>query len=226
MRKPEGLAPHVKQDVKVRLGMRPATLFDLSLSTALAIIILAFLYFPTYQQKNRLYVPTQEMVKFEEVEKTRQENRPPPPPRPPIPIESTSDEALPDVPIQSTELNVAQDVPAPPPPPKAEESDEADYFVAVEEMPQLIGGLESIMRNLVYPELAIRAGIQGRVYVMAYVNEQGTVMRAEVQKGIGGGCDEAAVAAVMKAKFTPGKQRGRPVKVKVSVPIVFRLSNL
>lgn len=225
MRKSEGLAPRVPHQVDVKLGMHPTTLFEFSLSAALAAVILMFLFFPNIQQEKRVFIPPQEMVKFEDVEKTRQENRPPPPPRPPIPIESVSDEALEDVTIHSTELDLAEDIPPPPPQPSMDTGEEASYFVAVEEMPQLIGGLQSLMKNLVYPELAIRAGIHGRVFVMAYVNEQGEVVRAEVQKGIGGGCDEAAVAAVLKAKFTPGKQRGRPVKVKVSIPILFRLSS-
>ena len=75
-------------------------------------------------------------------------------------------------------------------------------------MPEIIGGLESIQRNVVYPEIAIRAGVEGTVYVMAFVDENGNVVRADVVKGIGAGCDEAAQAAVMKAKFKPGKQRG------------------
>ena len=68
-----------------------------------------------------------------------------------------------------------------------------------------------------------RAGIEGKVYVLAYVNEEGTVTKTEILKGIGGGCDEAAEYAVKHTKFSPGKQRGKPVKVKVMVPVVFKL---
>jgi protein TonB len=97
--------------------------------------------------------------------------------------------------------------------------------MAVEEMPQLVGGMTALMKSLEYPELAIRAGIQGRVYIVAFVNEQGDVVRAEILKGIGGGCDEAALAAVKKAKFIPGKQRGKPVKTRISIPVEFKLSH-
>jgi protein TonB len=220
MRRPEGIAPLVQQNVLKRLGMSPQKLFELSLSLSLLIVILLFEFTPTYTPRRVEIKAKQEFVKFEDVEHTRQENRPPPPPRPPIPIEAPGDESLEDVPVQSSELNVAAEVP---PPPSPSTDDNEEYFVAVEEMPQIVGGIESIQRNVVYPELAIRAGVQGRVFVMAYVNTDGTVSRAEVVKGIGAGCDEAAVAAVMKAKFIPGKQRGRPVKVKVSIPIIFRL---
>ena len=78
---------------------------------------------------------------------------------------------------------------------------EEQFLMVVEEMPEIIGRLESIQRNVVYPETAIRAGIEGTVYVMAFVDENGNVVGAEVIKGIGGGCDESAVSAVMKAKF-------------------------
>jgi TonB family protein len=97
------------------------------------------------------------------------------------------------------------------------------YFDIVEEMPEIIGGLESIQRNLVYPETAIRAGVQGTVLVMAFVDENGNVERAEVVRGIGAGCDEAAVSAVMKVKFKPGKLNGKPVKARVLIPINFKL---
>jgi len=100
-----------------------------------------------------------------------------------------------------------------------------DYFVVVEEMPKLIGGLASIQGKVQYPEMAKRAGIQGRVTVQFIVNENGDVENPKVIRGIGGGCDEAALAAVSEAKFEPGKQRGRSVRVQYSLPIVFRLSD-
>jgi len=110
-----------------------------------------------------------------------------------------------------------------PPPPQTAEGDEEYYFVAVEEMPQVIGGVEAIVRVLQYPEIAIRAQVQGKVYVLAYVDETGVVTKTELLKGIGAGCDEAALTAVKKVKFIPGKQRGVAVKVKVSVPVIFRI---
>ena len=220
MRRPEGIAPKVRQDIITRLGMSPSKVIDLSLSVSLLIVIVLFKFMPDYRPNRTLAAGKQEFVKFEDIEHTRQENRPPPPARPQIPIEAPGDEALDDVPIQDSELNIASDIPPPPP---SNTQDDEEYFVAVEDMPQLIGGIESIQRNVIYPDLAIRAGVQGRVFVMAYVNTEGTVTRVEIIKGIGAGCDEAAITAVMKAKFLPGKQRGRAVKVKVSIPVVFRL---
>ncbi len=100
---------------------------------------------------------------------------------------------------------------------------DATYFVAVEQMPAPVGGIQSIGANVNYPEIAKRAGIQGRVFVKAYIDTSGNVVRAEIIKGIGSGCDEAAIEAVKKSKFTPGMQRGKKVNVQVSIPILFKL---
>ncbi|NBC26324.1 MAG: TonB family protein [Bacteroidetes bacterium] len=107
----------------------------------------------------------------------------------------------------------------------ASDQEADDFFVVVEEMPELIGGLASIQKNIRYPEMARRAGIEGRVYVQFIVNEQGEVERPKVIRGIGGGADEEALRAVKQAKFKPGIQRGQPVRVQYSLPVVFRLQN-
>jgi len=99
-----------------------------------------------------------------------------------------------------------------------------DFFVVVEEMPQLIGGLQSIQTQIRYPEMARRAGIEGRVFIQFIVNEEGEVEHPRVMRGIGGGADEEALRVVSQAKFTPGMQRGRPVRVQYSLPIYFRIS--
>lgn len=98
-----------------------------------------------------------------------------------------------------------------------------DYFVAVEQMPQPIGGIAEIQNNIIYPENEKRAGIEGRVYVKAYIDSNGSVVKAEIIRGIGGGCDEAAMEAVKNVKFTSGIQNGKRVNVQVTVPILFKL---
>ncbi|MEN3038397.1 MAG: energy transducer TonB [Candidatus Kryptonium sp.] len=216
-----------KPEADLRLRWRKW--IELGLVIALLISIVAFRFFPKdLGRAKKLLTVEQEIIKPEEIPQTRQENRPPPPPRPPIPIEAPSDEALEDINIDiSSELDITKEV-APPPPNEDLRKEEdiplkEQFFMVVEEMPEIIGGLESIQRNVVYPEIAIEPGVEGTVYVMAFVDENGNVVRADVVKGIGAGCDEAAVAAVMKAKFKPGKQRGKPVKVRVMIPIRFKL---
>jgi len=97
------------------------------------------------------------------------------------------------------------------------------YLIAADEMPEPIGGLASIQKNIRYPQLAKLAGIEGKVYVLAFLDEVGNVANARVIKGIGAGCDEAALEAVKIVKFTPARNNGKPVKVQVTIPIVFKL---
>lgn len=97
------------------------------------------------------------------------------------------------------------------------------YLPFAEVMPQPIGGMESIYKHISYPEMAKNAGVEGKVYVLVFINQQGHVDDVKVLKGIGGGCDEAAVNGIKEVKFSPGKQAGQPVKVKLSLPIDFKL---
>ncbi|HSD63039.1 MAG TPA: energy transducer TonB [Ignavibacteriaceae bacterium] len=199
-------------------------IFEISLIIALIILIVAFKFFPELKSQTVIAEGPQELFKVEDVQQTKQENRPPPPPKPPIPIEAPSEDVLEDITIAETELDVNQEVEAPPPP-KVEKKveEEPQYFVAVEEMPEPIGGIQGIQSKIVYPEIAKRAGIEGKIYVKAFVDEQGNVTKAVIEKGLGAGLDEAAVKAVKETKFKPGKQRGKPVKVQVMIPIVFKL---
>ena len=125
--------------------------------------------------------------------------------------------------VNVEESKVEEENTVPPPKEVVEESEEPTYFVAVEEMPQPIGGLQGIQGKIKYPEIARRAGVEGKVFVRAFVDEMGNVVSVELVKGIGGGCDEAALDAILNTKFTPGKQRGKPIKVQVTVPVLFKL---
>ncbi len=108
--------------------------------------------------------------------------------------------------------------------PEASVEEAPQVFVVVENMPELIGGLAAIQREIQYPVIAKRAGIEGRVILQFIVDEQGRVTEPKVVRGIGGGCDEEALRALQTARFRPGTQRGKPVKVKMSLPMTFRLS--
>ncbi|GBD89188.1 gram-negative bacterial tonB protein [bacterium BMS3Abin03] len=209
-----------KADLKAKYKL----VMEICIIISLAITIVAFKYFPHIQKGNAITEGPQELFTVEDIQQTKQEMRPPPPPKPPIPIEAPSDDVLEDIELEDTEIDLNANMKAPPPPPKEKKVEaEPHYFVAVEEMPQPIGGIKAIQEKIVYPEIAKRAGVEGKVYVLAFVDEKGNVTKAKIIKGIGAGCDEAALNAVLKTKFKPGKQRGKPVKVQVSIPIVFKL---
>lgn len=98
-----------------------------------------------------------------------------------------------------------------------------EYLAFADEMPEPEGGMVSIVKKIKYPEIARKANLQGKVYVLAFIDDKGNCTSAKVVKGIGGGCDEAACDAIKATKFKPGKSGGVPVKVKLSLPIEFRM---
>ncbi len=110
-----------------------------------------------------------------------------------------------------------------------EEAVEDEIFVIVEEMPKFRGGdlntfREWVQKRVRYPELAAENSIQGRVYITFVVETNGMVSNITVTRSVDPLLDEAAKEAVAASpKWTPGMQRGRPARVKYSIPIVFQL---
>jgi len=108
--------------------------------------------------------------------------------------------------------------------PNAPESfNKEEYKVEVEEMPMPVGGITAIQERVVYPADAKEAGIEGKVFVVAFIDESGDVIKAEVIKSVHPSLDSAAVQAVRQVKFEPGKSNGKKVKVQITVPIMFKL---
>lgn len=98
-----------------------------------------------------------------------------------------------------------------------------EYLAFAEVMPEPVGGIESIYKKISYPEVAKRAGLEGKVYVMAFIGANGSVDDVKVIKGIGGGCDEAVIDAVKTSKFKPASNKGASTKVKLSLAFTFKL---
>ncbi len=98
-----------------------------------------------------------------------------------------------------------------------------EVFVIVEEMPQLIGGIGTIHSVLEYPMIARLAEVEGSVVLQFVVDETGRIKHPVVIKSLGAGCDEAAIKALEQARYIPGKQRGKPVRVMMSMAIKFKL---
>ena len=101
-----------------------------------------------------------------------------------------------------------------------------DMFICKEDVcPKPPGGMEDILANLVYPEHAKLYGLEGYVTVIATVDEEGTVTEARVTKGLGLGCDEAAINAVKATKFLPGGNDGQAVQCDVIFNVEFKLDD-
>jgi protein TonB len=153
---------------------------------------------------------------------TEQRQRPPAPPRPAIPIESEDDDIPQDLTIDISEIDLSQ-LPPPPPPPD-EEDESTQIFIAYDEPPMPVGGLSVLHRHLVYPEIARKAGIEGRVILQVFIHENGSVGDIKVVQSLQvDSFDQAAINAVKSVEWIPAKQRDRVVGVWVAVPITFRL---
>lgn len=110
-----------------------------------------------------------------------------------------------------------------------EEVAEADIFTVVEESPAFPGGIAArtkfLQENMIYPQIARENRIQGTVYVTFVVEINGNLTDVRVLRGIGGGCDEEAVRVIKTMhNWSPGKQRGKPVRVQFNMPIKFTLA--
>lgn len=162
-----------------------------------------------------------------EVPVTRHETLLPPPPRPPVPVAVPDDTPLDDVdlhlddPYEIGEPLLATRPPPLDPPPPQPEADEP--FEVVEEMPQIVGGIKALYEQIRYPEMARRAGIEGRVTLQFVVDREGRVVDPMVLRGVHPQLDQAALDALRKVKFAPGRQRGKAVPVRMKLPVLFRL---
>jgi len=105
---------------------------------------------------------------------------------------------------------------------------EPEKFRIVEDMPEFPGGITALSHYLVsnirYPAVAREAGISGKVYLEFTVSKEGTISDISVLRGIGGGCDEEAARVVRSMPpWVPGKQRGKPINVRFTLPVTFTL---
>lgn len=108
-------------------------------------------------------------------------------------------------------------------------TDEPEVFVFVEEMPEFPGGTDSMVKfiqaHLEYPDSAQMYGIQGKVMVEFVIDEEGRLINPKIVRGMGWGCDEEVLRVVgLMPRWKPGKQKGKPVKVRFVLPIKFQLS--
>ena len=161
------------------------------------------------------------------------EQPPPPPPKIELPkiIEIPDEEEIEeeievDLDVEITEETVIEDIVFE----EAPEEEVADeIFDIVEDQPAPPGGMAAfykyVGKEMKYPNQARRMGIEGKVFVQFVVDKAGRLTEVRSIKGIGAGCDEEAVRVIKNApQWKPGKQRGRPVKVRMILPITFKLS--
>ena len=127
---------------------------------------------------------------------------------------------------QSEFVEITDDVPVV----VEEPEEEQQIFQVVENMPEFPGGTAALMqylrKNIKYPTICQEQGIQGRVIVQFVVNKDGSICDAEVIKPVNPYLDKEALRVINgMPKWKPGEQRGKPVRVKFTVPVQFKLSN-
>ena len=213
---------------------------QIGLALSLGLVILAFTVPVDSDAPEAVAAESDEPFVLEEIPPTAEVTPPPPPPpAPPPPVEVADDEEVVD---ELTEFVLDPDValpppgpPAPPvrvdpptvpdapPPPRDIEDQDEGWVDFAEVQPELIGGLAALQARVDYPEMARRVGIEGQVVVQFVVDERGNVVDPVVLRSPNDLLSEAAIKAVQESRFTPGQQRGRPVKVRFAVPVTFRL---
>ena len=168
-----------------------------------------------------------------EIQQTSQETPPPPPP-PAVQEVEVLNVVEDNVETESIEVNAEDDkteeiVIAAPVEAPVEEEEEEVVFVVVESMPEFPGGQQALFKylseNVKYPVIAQENGIQGRVICQFVVNKDGSIVDVEVVRSGGDASLDKEAVRVIKTmpKWKPGKQRGKPVRVKYTVPVNFKL---
>jgi protein TonB len=222
----------LKKNPKADLTRKTNLFFAIGLVVSLLLVIVAFEW-KSYDEITAVDFGNVSDDFEELVDIPITEQPPPPPPKIQQPeiIEVPDEEEIEeeielDIDMEVTEETVVEDIVFEEAP--KEEAVET-IFEVVEEQPTPEGGMEAfykfVGKELNYPAQANRMGVEGRVFVQFIVDEQGNVSEVKAVKGIGAGCDEEAVRVIKQTKWNPGKQRGRAVKVRMIMPVLFKLNN-
>ncbi len=226
-----------KKSKKADLESKKALFFQAGLAAVLALLLIAFEWTTREVTTGSLGELADVVIEEEIIPVTRPEEiqPPPPPPPPPVPSEAfdiveddvdIDDELLiddvegrADTRIDFSNIIIQAD----------EEEEDEDVFIIVEDMPDFRGGGQEafrrwIMSNLKYPTIAAENGIQGTVTVRFIVNADGTVSDVTVMRGVDRSLDSEAVRVISSSPpWTPGRQRGKPVRVAFHFPVRFQL---
>ncbi|MFQ5754243.1 MAG: energy transducer TonB, partial [bacterium] len=159
------MGPFKKPEVKLKINYRRT--FELALIVSLLLHLGFFHMLPEFEIVTSEIKSKPIEIKVEDIPQTEQvRNLPSPPARPTMPIPTESEDIPEDVTIESTELQLdLSKIPPPPPPPEDEGIEERYVFVPYDEPPYPIGGYAAIQKNLKYPEIARKAGIEGLVII-------------------------------------------------------------
>jgi len=225
----------LKKNPKADLENRRGLYLEIGLVVILVAALVAF-NVKSYDKEEKEQFERQASEEIEDIIiQTQQEELPPPPP-PETPEVTTEFEVVEDDAEIKTELVVNAEVTedtknieiTPVKIEEEEEEEDVQIFTVVENDPEFPGGMEALYKylreNIKYPQLARDNNITGKVYVTFVVEKDGSIANPRVLKDIGGGCGAEAIRVVKAMpKWSPGKQRGKAVRVQFNLPVSFNL---
>ena len=225
----------IKKSPKADLEGKKTTWLLIGFVLILAVMFVAFEWTERDKQVTtdsgvEMPIFEEEMIPITEQEEPKQA---PPPPEAPK-VEEVLQIAENDADVQETtihsseENNQAVEVKYVAPVVEEEEPEEAEIFMVVEEMPEFPGGMAECLKflgkNIKYPTIAQENGVQGRVIVQFVVNQDGSIVDPVVVRSVDPYLDKEALRVIKTMpKWKPGKQRGKAVRVKYTVPVTFKL---
>ena len=203
------------------------------------VMVLSLLYigFEWTDKEITVYAATDtSLLAEEEIEVVQTAQELPPPPPPPAPeIVEILNVVEDNVEVASVEINTEDDknkvvaisAPVTSSAPIEEEEDNV-VFQVVEKMPSFPGGDSQLFKflndNVKYPVIAQENGVQGRVICQFVVNRDGSIVDVEVVRSVDASLDKEAIRVIKSMpKWSPGQQRGKPVRVKYTLPVNFKL---
>lgn len=220
-----------KKSPKADVSRKSGLYMNIGLVVALLLVIAAFEW--KFYDDGDLADLGQVSDDFEEMLDIPPTEQPPPPPpkiQQPEIVEVPDEEEIEedievDLDVEITEEDVIEDIVFEEP---VEEEVADEVFTIVEQQPEFPGGMgafyQFVQKKLKYPSQARRMGIEGKVFVQFVVDKSGNITEVTAVRGIGAGCDEEAVRVIGDSpKWKPGKQRGKSVKVRMILPITFKL---
>lgn len=224
-----------KKSKRADLESKKGLFLEIGFVVALGLVLLAFEWTTRPQTVEGFEQDTEEDIVQEDVPITQQQEKKEPPPPPPSSTEQLNivdndvqiedelrlEETEAD---QDTEVSIdafAQE--------EEEEEEEQQIFVVVEDMPQFKGGginafRKYVQQNIEYPTVAAENGIEGTVFVKFVVDTDGGISNVTIMRGVDPALNEEAQRVIRGAsEWEPGQQRGEPVRVQFTIPIVFKL---
>ncbi len=206
------------------------------------VIVLAFMFIAFEWTERDVKIDTSQAVTdlvFEEeieIPITEQPEQLPPPPQEAPSIAETLTIVDDDTEVEETEIASTEETGeameikyVAPTIEEEEDPEEQTIFEVVEQMPEypnggMAGLMQFLSKNIKYPTIAQENGTQGRVTVQFVVNKDGSIVDAKVLRGVDPYLDKEALRVINSMpKWKPGMQRGKPVRVKYTVPVMFRL---